>query len=148
MLLTKFEPFGEFRELRRGFNYLNSIMEGLEEQGIENGVSSFVPTVNSRETEDAYFVEVDLPGIKKDDISIDIKDNILTISGERKAHDEVKEENYYKIESKFGKFSKSFTLPKDVDTDKIGAKNLNGVLEIKIPKQKVVVEKPKKIQIK
>jgi len=148
MLLTKFEPFGEFRELRRGFNYLNSIMEGLEEQGIENGVSFFVPTVNSRETEDAYFVEVDLPGIKKDDISIDIKDNILTISGERKAHDEVKEENYYKIESKFGKFSKSFTLPKDVDTDKIGAKNLNGVLEIKIPKQKVVVEKPKKIQIK
>lgn len=148
MLLTRFEPFGDFRELRRGFNYLSSIMEGLEEQSSETGISSFTPSVNSRETDKAYFVEVDLPGIKKEDVQIDLKDNILTISGERKVQDEMKEENYYKLESRYGKFVRSFTLPKDVEVDKIDAKSENGVLEVKIPKQKVIVEKPKKIQIK
>ena len=148
MLLTKFEPFGELRELRRGFNYLNSVMEGLEEQNIENGLSSFIPTINSRETDDAYFVEVDLPGVKKSDITIDIKDNVLSISGERKVNDRAKEDSYYKVESKYGKFVRNFTLPKDADVDKIEASNKDGVLEVKIPRQKILEKKPKKIEIK
>ena len=148
MLLTKFEPFGELRELRRGFNYLNSVMEGLEEQNIENGLSSFIPTINSRETDDAYFVEVDLPGVKKSDITIDVKDNVLSISGERKVNDRAKEDSYYKVESKYGKFVRNFTLPKDTDVDKIEASNKDGVLEVKIPRQKILEKKPKKIEIK
>ncbi len=148
MLLTKFEPFGELRELRRGFNYLNSLMEGLEEQNLESGLSSFVPTINSRETDDAYFVEVDLPGVKKSDISIDVKDNVLSISGERKVKEEAKEDSYYKVESKYGKFVRSFTLPKDADVNKIEANNKDGVLEVKIPREKVLEKKPKKIEIK
>ncbi len=148
MLLTRFEPFRELRELRRGFEYLNSVVEGLEEQGYEAGISSFTPTVNSREADDAYYVEVDLPGVKKGDISIDVKDNVLTISGERKVKNETKESDYYKIESRYGKFVRSFTLPKDVNADKIVASNKNGVLEVKIPKQKIVESKPKKIEIK
>ncbi len=148
MLLTKFEPFGELRELRRGFNYLNSVMEGLEEQNIENGLSSFIPTINSRETDDAYFVEVDLPGVKKSDITIDVKDNVLSISGERKVNDRAKEDSYYKVESKYGKFVRNFTLPKDADVDKIEASNKDGVLEVKIPRQKILEKKPKKIEIK
>ena len=148
MLLTRFEPFRDFRELRRGFDYLSNVMEGLEEQGYEAGISSFTPTVNSREADDAYYVEVDLPGVVKDDISIDVKDNVLSISGERKVKDETKQSDYYKVESRYGKFVRSFTLPKDVDTDKIVANSNNGVLEVKIPKQKIIDKKPKKIEIK
>ena len=148
MLLTKFEPFREFRDLRRGFEYLNNVIEGLEEQGYEAGISSFTPVVNSREADDAYYVEVDLPGVKKSDIVIDVKDNVLSISGERKIKNEIKESDYYKVESRYGKFTRSFTLPKDVDTDKIVANSKNGVLEVKIPKQKIIDKKPKKIEIK
>ncbi len=148
MLLTRFEPFRELRELRRGFDYLNSVMEGIEEQGNEQGISSFTPTVNSREAKDAYFVEVDLPGVKKEDIVIDVKDNILSIEGERKIQSETKENDYYKVESRYGKFIRSFTLPKDIDADKISASNKNGVLEVKIPKQEKIESKPKKIEIK
>ncbi|MFK5881261.1 MAG: Hsp20/alpha crystallin family protein [Sulfurospirillum sp.] len=148
MLLTRFEPFRELRELRRGFEYLNNVVEGLEEQGYEAGISSFAPIVNSREADDAYYVEVDLPGVKKSDISIDVKDNVLSISGERKVKNETKESDYYKIESRYGKFVRSFTLPKDVDADKIVANSKNGVLEVKIPKQKNIDTKPKKIEIK
>ena len=148
MLLTRFEPFRELRELRRGFDYLSSVMDELDSANVERGISSFSPTVNSREADDAYFVEVDLPGVKKEDISIDVKDNVLSISGERKIQDEIKEGDYYKIESRYGKFVRSFTLPKDVDSQKIEASNKNGVLEVKIPKQKILEAKPKKIEIK
>ncbi|WP_458700560.1 Hsp20/alpha crystallin family protein [Sulfurospirillum sp. 1307] len=148
MLLTRFEPMRELRELRKGFEYMNSIMNELEGQGSEVGISSFVPSVNSREAKDAYHIEIDLPGIKKDDISIDIKDNVLTVSGERKVRDEISEDSYYKVESSYGKFIRSFTLPKNVDVDKIEANSENGVLEIKIPKQEVIKDQPKKIKIK
>lgn len=148
MLLTRFEPFREMRDLRRGFDYINSVMNSLEEKDVESGLSSFVPSVNSREANDAYFVEIDLPGIKKDEITVDVKDNVLTISGERKVKNEIKEESYYKIESKYGNFVRSFTLPKDVDIENISANSTDGVLEVKIPKQEVITNQPKKIEIK
>lgn len=148
MLLTRFEPMREMKDLRRGFDYINSIMNSLEEQNIELGISSFSPSVNSREVDDAYFIEIDLPGIKKDEISIDVKDSVLTISGERKVKEETKEESYYKIESKYGKFERSFTLPKNVNLDKITATSTDGVLEVIIPKQEILTSQPKKIDIK
>ena len=148
MLLTRFEPFREMRDLRRGFDYINSVMNSLEEKDVESGLSSFVPSVNSREANDAYFVEIDLPGIKKDEITVDVKDNVLTISGERKVKNEIKEESYYKIESRYGNFVRSFTLPKDVDIENISANSTDGVLEVKIPKQEVITNQPKKIEIK
>ncbi|NOX16211.1 MAG: Hsp20/alpha crystallin family protein [Epsilonproteobacteria bacterium] len=148
MLLTRFEPFKELRELRRGFDYLSNVMEELEEQGYESGISSFTPTVNSREADDAYFVEIDLPGVKKEDIEINLEDNILRISGERKVQNRTKDNEYYKIESKYGKFVRNFTLPKDINANKIDANFKNGVLEVKILKQKTIKSNPKKIEIK
>lgn len=148
MILTRFEPIREMRELRKGFDYINSVMNSLDEQRSESGISAFSPSVNSREAKDAYFVEIDLPGIKKDEISIDVKDNVLTIGGERKVKEETKEESYFKIESRYGSFVRSFTLPKNVDIDKIEANSVDGVLEVKIPKQEVITNQPKKIEIK
>ncbi len=116
--------------------------------GEESVIASFVPKLNTREGEDAYHVELDLPGIKKEDIEITTEDNILTISGERKMKEEVKEEDYYKVESSYGKFSRSFTLPEKIDVENIHAESKDGVLEVVIPKLKEEEKKPKKIEIK
>jgi len=145
MLMTRYNPYNE---VRRGFELLNSMMQNLDVAAEEGVLTSFVPKVNTREGEDAYYVEIDLPGIKKEDIEITTEDNVLTISGERKMKEEVKEDDYYKIESAYGKFSRSFTLPEKVDVEKIEAESKDGVLEVVIPKLKEEEKKPKKIEIK
>ena len=138
MLLTKFDPFKQLKEIEKNL---------YTQVGNNEGVTAFVPTVNTREGEFAYHVDVDLPGVKKEDIKVDLNKGILTIGGERKTKEEVKQEDYYKIETYFGKFSRSFTLPDNVDIENIEAKSDNGVLEIVIPKLKDDLSK-KSIEIK
>ena len=105
-----------------------------------------MPKVNTLEGEHAYHIMVDLPGIKKEDINIDLNDNILTIYGSREYKQETKKEDYYKIESSFGKFQRAFSLPENIDTENISASSDNGVLEIVVPK-KQQIENKKKISI-
>jgi HSP20 family protein len=100
--------------------------------------------VNTREGEFAYHIEVDLPGVKKEDISVKIDNNILTLKGERKS----KKEDYYKMESSFGSFTRSFTIPNNIDTENIHAENKDGVLEITLPKKEVKQETAKQIKVK
>ncbi len=138
-----YNPFAELEALKEQFDRIFNVVEAREKSDID-----FIPTVNTREGDDAYYIEVDLPGVKKEDININVEDNTLTISGERKIEKEHKEDNFYKVESVYGKFERSFTLPEDVDTDKIEAKSEDGVLEIKIPKVAKVEKAPKKIEIK
>ena len=116
MLITKFDPFKQLREIEKSLYAQNSNNEG---------VSAFVPTVNTREGEFAYHIDVDLPGVKKEDIKVDLNKGVLTISGERKTKDEVKH----------------------VDIENIEAKSDNGVLEVVIPKLKDDVAR-KSIEIK
>ncbi|BAF71338.1 Hsp20/alpha crystallin family protein [Sulfurovum sp. NBC37-1] len=145
MLVTKYNPYNE---VKKSFDLFNSLVQNFDVAREEGAIASFVPRVNTREGEDAYHVEIDLPGIKKEDIEITTEDNVLTISGERKMKDEVKEEDYYKVESAYGKFSRSFTLPEKVDIENIHAESKDGVLEVVIPKLKEEEKKPKKIEIK
>jgi HSP20 family protein len=145
MLVTRYNPLND---IRRNFDLFNSIVNSVETNRDESSLVAFVPAVNTREGEYAYHVEVDLPGIKKEDIDIDVQNNVLTISGERKTKKEVKEEDYYKIESQYGKFSRSFTLPEKVDTENIHAESKNGVLEVIVPKLKEEEKKVKKIKVK
>ena len=145
MLVTRYNPIND---IKRSFDLFNSIVNSVETNRDESSLVAFVPAVNTREGEYAYHVEVDLPGIKKEDIDIDVEDNVLTISGERKTKKEVKEEDYYKIESQYGKFSRSFTLPEKVDTENIHAESKNGVLEVIVPKLKEEEKKAKKIKVK
>lgn len=149
MLITRYDPYGQMREFRKGFSILNTMLDEIQNEESSAFKDDFSPTVNTREGEFAYHVEVDLPGIKKEDIDIKIEDNTLVVSGERKVKDEVKEDNYYKIESSFGTFSRSFSLPNEIDIENIHAESENGVLEIVIPKFKAdKVDKVKKINIK
>lgn len=102
--------------------------------------------MNTREDDKAYYIEVDLPGVKKENVSVDLDKNHISISGERKIKNEIKEDDYYKVESVFGKFSRSFSLPDSVDNENIEAFFNNGVLEISIPK--VAPKVAKKIEVK
>ena len=146
MLVTKYNPY---TETRRGFDLLNTLMQTLDPAvREESAIASFIPRVNTREGKYAYHVELDLPGIKKEDIEITTEDNVLTISGERKMKEEIKEDDYYKVESAYGKFSRSFTLPEKIDVENIHAESKDGVLEVIIPKLSEEETKPKKIEIK
>lgn len=145
MLLTKFDPMREFRDLE---DRLTSALKMPDISSDFANVSGFSPSVNTREGEYAYHVEVDLPGVKKEDISVDLKDNVLTIAGERKTKKEVKEKDYYKKESSYGKFQRSFTLPDNTDAENIEANSQDGVLEVVIPKMKKSKKETKKIKIK
>jgi len=149
MLVTRYNPNAQLREFRRGFDILNSMLEEFTSTNTPAFQTDFNPNVNTREGEFAYHIEVDLPGMSKDDIDIQIEDNNLIISGERKIKEELKEENYYKIESSYGTFKRSFSLPEDADIENIHASSTDGVLEVVIPKLKKEKEqKNKKIKIK
>jgi HSP20 family protein len=95
---------------------------------------SFVPKVDIVENEKSFEIHVAVPGMNKDDFKIDLNDDLLTISGERKFSKDKKENNYHSIETQFGTFLRSFSLPENVDAAKISAAYVNGILEITIPK--------------
>jgi len=149
MLISRYNPYGQMKEFKKGFNLLNTMLDEIQDEKNSTFKNDFSPTVNTREGEFAYHIEVDLPGIKKEDVAITIEDNTLLVSGERKVRAEIKEGDYYKVESSFGTFSRSFSLPNEIDIENIHAESENGVLEVIIPKLKTVaVDKVKKIEIK
>lgn len=148
MLVKRYTPYNN-NDFLKGFEALHNLMSQFDQTvSEESAIASFIPQVNTREGEYAYHVELDLPGIKKEDIEITTEDNVLTISGERKLKEEVKEDDYYKVESRYGKFTRSFTLPEKVDVENIHAESNDGVLEVVIPKLEEEEKKPKKIEIK
>jgi HSP20 family protein len=102
---------------------------------------SFVPRVDIIEEEKAFEVHVAVPGMSKDDFKIDLNDNYLTVSGERKFSREKKEDNFYSMETQYGTFSRSFSLPENVDANKINARYVNGILEVTIPKDEKKIVK-------
>lgn len=142
MLLTRFDPFKELRSIEERMN------EVFFSDISKNVLSDFTPTVNTREGEYAYHIDVDLPGVKKEDISVKVDNNVLTLKGERRSKEEVKKEDYYKMESSFGSFTRSFTLPENIDSENIHAENKDGVLEITLPKKEQKNKTAKQIKVK
>lgn len=141
MITTRYNP--------TAFQLINSIIDTMNQKNEQVAAFDFSPSINTREGQNAYHIEVDLPGVKKEDISVSIEDGKLIISGERSFKEEVKEEHYYKVESRFGKFSRSFALPEEADIEKIHAESIDGVLEVVVPKlESALVEKTRKIEIK
>ncbi len=147
MLVTKFDPFAEIRDLER--RLMGAVDVPKNGKKVAN-VNAFMPTVNTREDEKSYTVEVDLPGIKKEDIKVNIdpENNTLTISGERKFKNEVKKDDYYTLESNYGKFLRTFTLPENVNVEQIDAKSEDGVLNLTLPKIKKEQKEVKEIPVK
>jgi HSP20 family protein len=105
----------------------------------------WVPPVDLVEAEDHFVLKADLPGLSEQDVSIEVQDGTLTISGERKDEHEARERGWYRIERSFGSFSRSLTLPDGVNADAITARFENGVLEVSIPKPEE--RKPRRVEI-
>jgi len=114
--------------------FSNLIDKFFNESLAKNGGSSFVPRVDVVENDNQYEIHVAVPGVNKEDFKIDLHDNYLTISGERKISEEKKEKSFRSIETQYGSFSRSFSLPENVAAEKIHAKYNNGILELVIPK--------------
>src|SRR3954449_8853814 len=94
----------------------------------------WVPAMDLVEADDHFLLKADLPGLGEEDVNIEIRDNALTISGERKAEHETRERGWYRVERSFGRFSRSLTLPEGIDPDAVQASFDKGVLEVRIPK--------------
>lgn len=106
---------------------------------------SFMPSVDISETDNEFEVSVELPGMKKEDINVDLDNGRLSISGERKFEKEEEGKNYHRVESSFGSFNRSFQLPESINEESIEAKYDNGVLNITIAKREEKVKKQIKI---
>ena len=120
------------------YNRINGMFDdpffSLDRLADQENLGLWNPAVDLYEKDDHFIIKAELPGINKDDIKVDLKDRVLTLSGERSFDNEVKEENYYRRERSYGKFQRAFTLPADVASEKIKAEFKDGVLQIEVPK--------------
>jgi HSP20 family protein len=103
------------------------------------------PAINIREDKDNFYVEAELPGLSKEEIDLEVENNILSLKGERQLEEKQEGENYHFVERSYGSFYRSFTLPRNVDPEGIAASYKDGVLYVTIPKKEEV--KPKKVSI-
>lgn len=145
MSVERWEPFREAQALRDTFNRLFD--EALVRPG-SNWLANIrdLPALNLYETDDTIHVEVHLPGIKREEVAITLDGPVLTIKGERKAEEEVKEEHYLRREVQYGSVMRRVTLPETADLDNAEADFTDGVLKVTFPKRAAV--EPKAIAIK
>ena len=118
----------------RDFDRLFDDFFGNRTGGRTRAAGRWIPAMDLVERGDEFVLRADLPGVAQDGVSIEIKDNVLQISGERKAEHEAEGESYYRAERAFGSFTRTLTLPEGVDPDAVGARFADGVLEVRIPK--------------
>jgi HSP20 family protein len=147
MALIRWEPVRELNTIQSEMNRLfNTFFESQQAGG--NGGSPmrrWIPAMDLVETEEDFVLRADLPGVNEKDVSIELEDNVLTISGQRKAEHEERKEGYYRVERASGAFSRSLTLPEGVDPESVRASFDRGVLEVRVPKPEE--RKPRKVSI-
>ena len=144
MTIVRWEPFRELSSLQTEMNRLfNAAFEGPG--GGNGGARRWTPAMDLLETEDEFVLRADLPGLSESDVNIELEDNVLTVSGERKTEHEDKREGFYRMERSYGSFSRSLTLPKGIDPEAVTAGFEKGVLEVRVPKPEQ--RKPRKITI-
>jgi HSP20 family protein len=133
--------------LQHRLNHLfaDSFLQSGRSDDDELSLGTWQPVVDMYDEDDRIVIKAELPGMEKKDISVDVKDQVLTLSGERNYDHEVKEENYYRRERAYGKFQRAFRLPADVNSDKIKADFKDGLLKIEVPKPEK--QKPKEITV-
>ena len=144
MTIVRWEPLRELGTLQTEMNRLfNTVFDSPGGNG--GTLRRWMPAIDLLETGDHFVLRADLPGMSEDDVSIELEDSTLTISGERKAEHEEHEEGYYRVERASGSFQRSLTLPSGVDPGAVTAGFDRGVLEVRIPKPEE--RKPRRIQI-
>jgi HSP20 family protein len=144
MALVRWEPGREVDSLQSEVNRVFDAFFGGSAASA-NRARRWVPPMDLVETEDNLVLRADLPGMKREDVEIEIKDGALTVSGERKAEHEENAEGYYRVERAYGRFSRSLTLPEGIEADAVEANFADGVLEVRIPKP--AERKPHRVEI-
>ena len=148
MALVRWKPFGDLFSMHERINrlfedeYRRDLPESTE------SLASWYPATDVYETKDGYVFKMEIPGLAKDDINVEFNNNVLSVKGEKKEDKEVEKENYHRIESYSGSFSRSFTLPRDADPAKINAALKDGILELKIAKAEEKKAKAISINVK
>jgi HSP20 family protein len=141
--IVRWEPFRELSSLQTEMNRLfNAAFDTPPGNG---GARRWTPAMDLVETDEHFVLRADLPGLTESDVNIELEDNVLTVSGERKAERQEKGEGFYRVERSFGSFSRALTLPKGIDPEGVKAEFDNGVLEVRVPKPEQ--RKPRKITI-
>jgi HSP20 family protein len=143
MVVTRWDPFRELATLQ---NRVNSIFQDYGRGPDElTTTTSFVPAVDVYEDEHKVTLKLEIPGVSQEDVDIRLENNTLTVRGERKFEKEEKEENFHRIERRYGSFARSFTVPYTLDTENVQANFDNGVLKIELSKR--AEAKPKQIKV-
>jgi len=146
MTIVRWEPLREFSTLQNEMNRLfNTVFDAPTAGNGGSTLRRWMPPMDLVETDDHFVLRADLPGLAEDDVKIEFEDGTLTVSGERKAEHESKNEGYYRVERAFGSFSRSLTLPQGIDAEAVAASFDRGVLEVRIPKPEE--KKPRRIEI-
>jgi HSP20 family protein len=144
--IVRWEPFRELSSLQTEMNRLfNTAFGDVPNGGTAAGARRWMPAMDLLETDEAFVLRADLPGMSESDVNIELEDNVLTLSGERKSEHQEKGEGFYRVERASGAFSRSLTLPKGVDPEAVSAQFDRGVLEVRIPKPEQ--RKPRRINI-
>jgi HSP20 family protein len=144
MTLIKFEPLREIETLH---DRIQRYFDDFPTFGL-NIPDSFSPKIDISEEKEKVNVVAEIPGVKKDNIKITLQDNILTIEGEKKNEIEKKDKNFYRSERVFGSFKRCFTLPADVDSEKVEAKFEDGMLHVSLKKLEPKIKSEKVIELK
>jgi HSP20 family protein len=145
MTIVRWEPLRELGSLQNEMNRLFNTVFDTPSPSNAGTLRRWMPAMDLVESGDHFVLRADLPGMSEEDVKIEFEDGTLTVSGERKAEHEEKEEGYYRVERAFGSFSRTLTLPKGIDADAVSASFDRGVLEIRIPKPEE--SKPRRIEI-
>lgn len=139
------DPIRELSTMQDRMNRLFEDFFGRTRGEGELVVGGWNPTVDIFETDGEIVVQAELPGLEKDQISVEFKDGALILRGERKMERDVKEESYHRLERSYGSFLRTFPLPASVDGEKIGATMKNGILEVHLPKKEAAKAKQIKV---
>jgi HSP20 family protein len=142
MAITRWDPFREVVALQNRFS---SLFGNFAENESPLTTASFIPAVDVYEDEKKVVLKLEVPGIEEKDLDVRVENHTLTVKGERKFSGEEKEENFHRIERRYGSFYRSFTLPSTVDTENVDAKYENGVLKLELKKKPEA--QPKQIKV-
>ena len=142
MAITRWDPFREVVSLQ---NRMNSLFRDMNEGEAPMSTASFVPAVDVYEDDKKVMLKLEIPGMDQKDLDVSVENNTLTVRGERKFESEEKEENFHRIERRYGSFFRAFTLPSTVDTESVAASYNAGVLKLELMKKPEA--QPKQIKI-
>ncbi|MGD8342837.1 MAG: Hsp20/alpha crystallin family protein [Desulfobacterales bacterium] len=147
MPIARWDPFRDVAALQDRINRIFSeSFDSSRELDDDGGLYDWRPPVDIYETDEGFILKVELAGVEKEDVSVEVKDNVLTLKGERLLDPEIKDEQYYRKERTFGKFQRSFTLQESIRPEQVKAAFKNGVLTIVVPRP--TKEKAKQVTVK